>query len=79
MQTISQIFIEDAEKLLAETKARIAEEDAAWARLIQSEKDRINAERAALLSLPSEPEQDMEVCENCDCTIDECECDLDEE
>ena len=64
MTNIWDLFNEEEERLLAEGRAEIAAEDAAWQALPQAERDRITAEREAknaewdaLLS-DEEPEDD---------------------
>jgi hypothetical protein len=47
MTNIWDLFNEEEERLLAEGRAEIAAEDAAWQALPQAERDRINAEREA--------------------------------
>jgi isocitrate dehydrogenase kinase/phosphatase len=45
--TTNDVFAEYEAEQLANTKAKIAAEDAAWAALPQAEKDRINAAKEA--------------------------------
>ena len=45
MQDLNDIFAAEEERLLAEGRAAIAAEDAAWNALPQAERDRILAER----------------------------------
>ena len=47
MQDLNDIFAAEEERLLAEGRAAIAAEDAAWNALPQAERDRILAEREA--------------------------------
>ena len=47
MTNIWDLFNEEEERLLAEGRAEIAAEDAAWQALPQAERDRIIAEREA--------------------------------
>lgn len=47
MQDLNDLFREEEEKALAKTKKEMAEEQAAWDALPQSEKDRITAEYEA--------------------------------
>ena len=49
MTNIWDLFNEEEERLLAEGRAEIAAEDAAWKALPQAERDRISAERQARL------------------------------
>ena len=61
--TLDELFAQDEEKRIAETKAEMAKEKAEWDALPQSEKDRINAEREAYwdkFAGPSEDDPDEE-------------------
>lgn len=60
MEDINDIFAAEEERLLAEGRAAIAAEDAAWDALPQAERDRIAEERWAALFSALDEEYDEE-------------------
>lgn len=59
-QTFADIFADYEEKRLAQSRAEIAKEDAAWEALPQSEKDRIMAEREAKFAAMADAESECD-------------------